>query len=186
MNKNKNRDSESKARTSILNVLSDGKWHQTKDLKVETHVSSKTLYKNLKTLEKFIEKRIDKNGKYPYPVYYRANPALMSIFYQVDMTNLMWKTTVAVFLESKDPLLALDFVNETTKITILTAFSNFKKRNIDVSDPEIVRLFLRAFVWETYETITWNFTKAYLKIMDEIDLEKLAKNLKAVGSHGSS
>ncbi|MEM3699706.1 MAG: winged helix-turn-helix domain-containing protein [Candidatus Bathyarchaeia archaeon] len=70
-----------KAQTSekqILEILSDGKWHRYQELLAKTKLSTATLSKHLKRLEKgLIEKRLDlESGEYPYPVYYRLKPDL--------------------------------------------------------------------------------------------------------------
>lgn len=68
-----------KAQTSekqILEILSDGEWHRYQEIQKITRLSTATLSKHLKRLEKsLIEKRLDlETGTYPYPVYYRLRP----------------------------------------------------------------------------------------------------------------
>jgi len=62
-----------KSEKAILEVLKDGKWHRHQEIKEKTRLSTATLSKTLKRLEKgLIEKKIDlESGEYPYPVYYR-------------------------------------------------------------------------------------------------------------------
>lgn len=58
---------------AILKVLSDGEWHRYQELREQTSLSTATLSKHLKKLEKgLVEKKLDlESGEYPYPVYYR-------------------------------------------------------------------------------------------------------------------
>lgn len=178
MNTNENIDRERKARNKIFMVLSDGKPHRIKELK--TVVSSRTLYgeKFLKTFEGFIERREDKeSGEYPYPVYYRANPTLMSVFTQSNKIGLAWKKIEKQFLETKNFVSALEQINEETNRYMLIALSNFKRQNIDVTDPKIVRLFLDAFVWQGYEILTWRLIVRSMKFINDIDLEKNMKDM---------
>ena len=63
---------------AFLRVMLDGKWHQTKDLKVNTHISPRTLYKILKKFKPFIERKEDKTT-YPPLVYYRINDFLREL-----------------------------------------------------------------------------------------------------------
>jgi len=62
----------------ILNVLSDGKWHRHQEIQQATKLSTATLSKHLKRLEKgLVEKKLDlESGQYPYPVYYRIRQTI--------------------------------------------------------------------------------------------------------------
>jgi DNA-binding transcriptional ArsR family regulator len=72
---------------SVLRYLGDNKWHRYQELLEKTKLSSATLSKHLKTLEKgVVEKKIDaESGLYPYPVSYRLREK-----YQIfgDLLNL--------------------------------------------------------------------------------------------------
>lgn len=66
-----------KAETKILNVLMDAKPHRYKEIVEKTGLSSATVSKHLKKLEKrgWVKKEIDLKSKiYPYPVLYTLNP----------------------------------------------------------------------------------------------------------------
>jgi DNA-binding transcriptional ArsR family regulator len=58
---------------TIMKTLMDGQWHRYQELQAKTGLSSATLSKHLKELEKGVaEKKILlESGKYPYPVVYR-------------------------------------------------------------------------------------------------------------------
>jgi DNA-binding HxlR family transcriptional regulator len=72
----------------ILRCLSDNQWHQYRELLEETKLSSATLSKHLKSLERgVVEKKIEiQSGIYPYPVSYRLREK-----YQIfnDLLNLL-------------------------------------------------------------------------------------------------
>jgi hypothetical protein len=71
----------------ILRYLGDNKWHRYQELLEKTELSSATLSKHLKVLEKgVVEKKMEtEGGVYPYPVSYR-----MRENYQIfdDLLNL--------------------------------------------------------------------------------------------------
>jgi len=75
----------SRARTAvqaIMKILRDGEWHRYKELRGKAGVSSATLSKHLKELEKgVVEKKILlKSGEYPYPVVYRIREQYQTVF----------------------------------------------------------------------------------------------------------
>jgi DNA-binding HxlR family transcriptional regulator len=75
----------SKARTAvqaIMKILRDGEWHRYKELRGKAGLSSATLSKHLKELEKgVVEKKILlKSGEYPYPVVYRIREQYQAVF----------------------------------------------------------------------------------------------------------
>ena len=61
------------ASQAIVQLLMDGEWHRYQELREQSGMSSATLSKHLKELEKgIVEKDIRLNtGEYPYPVFYR-------------------------------------------------------------------------------------------------------------------
>jgi DNA-binding HxlR family transcriptional regulator len=74
-----------KARTAvqvITKILRDGEWHRYHELRDKTGLSSATLSKHLKELERgVVEKKILlKSGEYPYPVFYRIRERYQTVF----------------------------------------------------------------------------------------------------------
>jgi len=69
------------AKTAVLKVLADNKWHRFGKIVEATKISAATVSKYLKEFEKkglkgqkgkLVEKRVDvESGEYPYPAYYR-------------------------------------------------------------------------------------------------------------------
>jgi hypothetical protein len=177
MSRDENMEKALEARTSILEVLSDGEWHQTKDLKVETKVSSRTLYKHLKELEAFIERREETESGFPKPpVYYRASSTLLALMAESIIIEGTTKGVMADLLNTKDLSSILCLVNKLTNSKILSVLSAIKKQSREVTDPELTFL-LRSFVWKNYEYLTLGLAKASMKIIDDIDLEQVSKEL---------
>jgi hypothetical protein len=178
MSRDENMEKALEARTSILKVLSDGQWHQTKDLKVETKVSSRTLYKHLKELEVFIERREEKESGFPKPpVYYRASPTLLSLIGESLIIEGTTKGIMADLLNTKDLSSVLWVINEFSNGKILSILSAIKKQSREVTDPELTFL-LRSFVWKSYEYLTLGLVKTSMKIIDDLDLEQVSKELR--------
>jgi DNA-binding HxlR family transcriptional regulator len=74
-----------KARTAVqavVKILKDGEWHRYQELRQKAGLSSATLSKHLKELEKgVVEKKIQlKSGEYPYPVFYRIKEQYQTFF----------------------------------------------------------------------------------------------------------
>jgi len=74
-----------KARTAaeaLTKILRDGEWHRYQELRQKTELSSATLSKHLKELERgVVEKKIQlKSGEYPYPVVYRIKEQYLIFF----------------------------------------------------------------------------------------------------------
>lgn len=177
MTKDENMEKALEARASILNVLSDGQWHQTKDLKVETKVSSRTLYKHLRELEAFIERREEKESGFPKPpVYYRASPTLLSLMAESLFIEDTTKGLMADLLNTKDLSSVLWVVNRLSSAKILSVLSAVKKQSRKIPDPEL-RFLLRSFVWKNYEYLTLGLAKTSMKIIDDIDLEQISKEI---------
>ena len=144
---------------SILEVLFDGEWHRVEDLKVETHVSPRSLYKNLNRLEgHLIEKKKEKTT-YPNPTYYRASPTLRSLMVEsflIDITN------------NKDIQSALKLTNDLVNAKVKSVLSTIKKNN--VTDSEAILFLLRSFVLPFQEILTTGIIKASLPIINDLDL----------------
>jgi DNA-binding HxlR family transcriptional regulator len=69
------------AKDKILKVVNDGDWHRYSELTEKTKLSTATLSKHLKELERgIVERCIDvESGDYPPPVFYRIKPAYIEI-----------------------------------------------------------------------------------------------------------
>ena len=105
----------------ILNVLSDGKWHRYQEIKEATKLSTATLSKHLKRLEKgLVEKRIDlQSGEYPYPVYYRLKENVSSNLHKPWRTFLYEQITKQPEFWLKQPETFMEFLNQMVGLQIL-------------------------------------------------------------------
>jgi DNA-binding HxlR family transcriptional regulator len=73
----------------IFDALSDGQWHQRKELKNATELYSHTLDKHLRAMvenDLVIRKKDTQIRKYPIPTLYKASQELMD-FFQSEMDN---------------------------------------------------------------------------------------------------
>jgi DNA-binding Lrp family transcriptional regulator len=105
----------------ILNVLSNGKWHRYQEIQQATKLSTATLSKHLKRLEKgIVEKRIDlQSGEYPYPVYYRLKENLSSNLHEPWRTFLFEQITKQPEFWLKQPETFMEFLNQMVGLQIL-------------------------------------------------------------------
>ncbi|MGD0029480.1 MAG: winged helix-turn-helix domain-containing protein [Candidatus Bathyarchaeia archaeon] len=166
-------------RWKILHVIRDGEWHQYKDIKKETDLSPPILAKHLKELRRFIEKKEGEEDN--RETYYKANSALMSAFFQMDLTNAEWEDIEEQFLKSKDLSFALEQLNTATNLNIIMALTNIKSKNFDIGNPEVVQLFFETFVFSPYEILVSKLVEASKKIIDDIDLNQVMKEFKTKG-----
>ncbi|MBS7637038.1 hypothetical protein KEJ37_06905 [Candidatus Bathyarchaeota archaeon] len=110
-----------KAQTSekqILQVLSDGKWHRYQEIKEAVKLSTATISKVLKRLERgLIEKKLDlETREYPHPVYYRLKP-------DVPTENIrMWREFLAEVIKRKsvkEPERYIELLNQLVGLQVL-------------------------------------------------------------------
>jgi DNA-binding HxlR family transcriptional regulator len=142
-----------KARWTFLTAMLNKDWVQTKDLKVYTHISPRTLYKILKDLKPFIERKEDKTT-YPASVYYRLNGLIKEyLVTKLGMEKIVWKEIEEQFLKTKDVNLAINQVNAVVDCFLAMIIDGIKGDKWDMSREE-AHVFLDMFVWESYETLT--------------------------------
>jgi len=162
-------------RWKILNVLRDGGWHQYKEIKEETDLSPPILAKHFKELRRLIEKKEGEEDN--RETYYKANPALMSAFFQMDLTSAEWEDIEEQFLKSKDLSFALEQLNMTSNLNIIMALANIKSKNFDIGNLEAVQLFFETFVFSPYEILVSRLVNASRKVIDDIDLNQVMKEV---------
>jgi len=148
--------------------------HQNKELKEKTKLSSRTLAKHLRQLErqKLINRiEDDESGKYPRPVYYRAIPELVTASHAGIMIEEASQHIEPALRESKDPLMLLDGIHAANSGFIAGILSQLKGwDNIFEYDWDWR---LELFVWHPYRVFTYNLVVATKKIINEIDIQKL-------------
>jgi DNA-binding transcriptional ArsR family regulator len=74
-------DQSAEATKAIMEILIDGEWYRYQEIKAKSGLSSATLSKHLKELERgIVEKEMRlKSGEYPYPVLYRLKAPYQKI-----------------------------------------------------------------------------------------------------------
>jgi len=177
MTRNENMKKRLTARAKILEVLRDGQWHYTKDLKVYTKVSPRTLYKNLNELGAYIERKEDKTT-YPHRVYYRASPTLLALMIKSKEIEAAMKTIMTELSNTGDLAPALEFINILNTSNILDVLEIIKKSNLKFSDIKQISFLMRSFVLTPFEHFMAGLVKATIRIIDDIDFEQVKKDLK--------
>jgi DNA-binding HxlR family transcriptional regulator len=111
------------SKRTILASLQTGDWFRYQNLQKQTGVSSATLSKHLKELEKgIIEKKIDmESGKYPYPVYYRIKPEIIT-----KLTKIR-KKAEELFAKSKQSRNSLHWLNFNTGLLLISLLKEYIK-----------------------------------------------------------
>jgi DNA-binding HxlR family transcriptional regulator len=149
----------------ILMALIDGQWHRIMDLKKETKLSPRTLYKHLNELEKelhWIERKEDtESGEYPHPVLYKANPTTIKHTKFVMSIHEYAEKIETKLKETRDPSLMLDdfhMLNKLTFTLILMAIQSNKYMTWKQID-----YMTRLFLFSPYEIYTQNLITAITK-----------------------
>jgi len=105
-----------RAKEKILSVLKNGELLRYKEIQERTGLSTATLTKHLKELEKGIIERYEdlETKEYPTPVYYKFNPymlwekkSLEAIFVPLKEENFEEKKSVSSFVEYLDVQMGL-------------------------------------------------------------------------------
>jgi len=163
-------DKSNKALLSIIKAVSK-KEKRPKDIKKETGLNDPTLAKYLKPLVKMklISRKVDQSGKYPPPVYYKAEPELLTwIDAQVSMDNFS-EQIEEVLLETKNPLAVLKLINLECQGVL--EFIIFKLKQEKNTPDHKLEFLLDLFVWEPYRVHTWKLIEATKKHIDELPLK---------------
>jgi len=112
------------AKKTILNVLNNGEWYRYGELKKKTKLSTATLSKHLKELEKgTVEKKIDlQSGEYPYPVYYRLKEALSRKLMDEEWRNCLLRIMeedVDFWIKKEMLAYYIQFVNQMLSLQVV-------------------------------------------------------------------
>lgn len=166
-----------KNRKTMIAALIDKQWHRYKEIKEKTKLSNPTLSKHLKELKPLLEKKTDKTT-YPPLVYYKINEIFALELARSLTIEVCWKEIGEKFLKTKDLSSTLDDINAITNQFLVNTIFAIKYNKKLREDPEVTHLYLEMVVWESYKTLTWNLIDATRKIVDDIDFEQLAKNVK--------
>jgi DNA-binding transcriptional ArsR family regulator len=164
-------------RLKVIGVLSDGQQHQFGEILEKTKLSRPILTIHLKELLRkgLVEKK--EGEKDSRTTFYKATPTLMSGVYQTMLTAASCSDIKREFSKTRDLSKALEMVDGSSDMNLLTAFANFKTQNLDFSDRDVVRSYLDIFVWEPYKILTWNLVETSREFINDIDLEKTMRDL---------
>jgi predicted transcriptional regulator len=163
------------ARQAIYNVLSDGQWHRTMELKKTTQLSSRTLAKHLENLMtlKLIERKEDTtSGEYPIPVFYKAIDQFLHDFLMPNKMRQLFKDKVSEMLEeTNDPLIVLEMIQQFAQVDFIRILEEIKN-NKKMSGEELVYLY-DAFLLGNFQSFSLALTVATYKMIDKIDINKM-------------
>jgi hypothetical protein len=118
-----------KAKEKILKVLNDGKYHRYKEIQEQTKLSTATLTKHLRELEKGIVERFEDQTtkEYPHPVSYRLKSNIgiewqKTIFNHADQINLASKKSNGIYIFIK-------YINTQLELQILANLRDYFDKN---------------------------------------------------------
>jgi DNA-binding HxlR family transcriptional regulator len=168
----------------IDEALHDGKWHRILDLQGTSHgkhkLSTKTLYKQLRELEKSkIIQRKEGKEKGKYAVYYRVCPELQLYLKFSGVADGLADTMVKPIREGADPLVALESINNYVELCILTFIYYSQKDKEQVSKDILssyLKLWIEEVLWRPYRKFTQTLMEETLKVIDNIDIAEIATN----------
>lgn len=162
----------------ILMALIDGQWHRIMELKEETKLSPRTLYKHLNELEKelhWIERKENtESGEYPHPVLYKATRStisyatyVQSVIYNADEMETRLK-------EAKDPLQILNDFHKLNEYYFTCSLLEIQKRK-HMTQKQLDGM-TNFFLLSPYETYIKNLITAFAKAVQfgaQFDINKL-------------
>ena len=177
-----------KARTAvqtITRILKDGEWHRYQELREKTGLSSATLSKHLKELEKaVVEKKIQlKSGEYPYPVVYRIKKpyqGLFKIFSIPDARALGKKTRTSKKELTKATQKYLDLANQALSLSVNAALSTYAVERNFLAYQQLVDCSLTSYneAVSTIQKVIDEFDEANRKFLAPVDgLNRISKEL---------
>lgn len=156
-----------KAATSekkILEALVDGGWHRYREIKQQTELSSATISKHLKRLEKgIIERKLDlESGEYPYPVYYRIKTDVLRNEFQKHLWKLVKEGADFWIKDQKQLAYYMQYSNTMLTLQIIGSLKDY----FDTKKEEEFNQTIEYFVVSTFRDLIQNM---------KVKLEELAK-----------
>lgn len=141
------------------------------ELKERTKLSSRTLAKHLDKMTHLqsIEKKIDvESGNYPYPVYYKAEPELVTYIKANISRQEIANQLEPALNESKDPLVLLDAIHEISQAYFIELLTRIQE-NKNITNEEI-NFFGECFLWTNYKQYTSKLIEASRKITGDVNI----------------
>lgn len=164
-------------RKNILKVLIDNDWHEYKEIRDRAKISNVTLSEHLRQLKPLLKRKEDKIT-YPHRVSYKINKWFAMELARGLTIGLAWKEIEERFLKTKDFWVALEQINAINNVFLLTVLGGLKENKDLRGDPEIIHLLLETFVWESFESLTWNLMEASEKVIDKVDFEAISERMR--------
>lgn len=162
------------SREAILKVLSDGEWHQYKELKEKAELSNVTLSRHLKKLKKaLLKKEGEKDSRI---VYYKMKNSYLIFMAILDTAQELWQRFRKTLVTTKNPLLALKEINTFNNISTLGILKILKETTD--TDQETLN-FLMQLNQLASRFLTYSLIKESMKILDEVDIDQLVKSASA-------
>ncbi|MEM3378682.1 MAG: winged helix-turn-helix transcriptional regulator [Candidatus Bathyarchaeia archaeon] len=162
------------ARQKILALLRDGEWHRYSELKQKTALSTATLSKHLKELERgIIERQIDITSKeYPPPVSYRLKLDVLNLnrfTYEALMIPVKRFETIDLS-EPKDGAsrvaLLMEYVNLQTALGIFNGFRNYFENKDETQLQQSIDFYLSYYYRDVVDRLREKLDDAAAKGVD--------------------
>jgi hypothetical protein len=163
------------AQKSIFKALSDGQWHQKKELLSTTKLNFRTLDKHLTTMTKnqLIERDDKKiiNGK--HAILYKAESHTLS-YIELSKLDEQFSNNIDTILEEtkNNPLIILDMIHQLNQLAFLIILEKIQK-NKETTTWEDVEYLEDIYMEIHYQILTRMLMKATIKIIDKIDIEQI-------------
>lgn len=127
----KQENDQRKATQKIIQVLNDQKWHRYKELEAGTGLSTATLSKHLKELEKgIVERHVDaESAEYPPPVCYRLRQENNPAFWNPTNPEILTKRSKYITEYGQLDNYWREFIAETTLNIMWLLQTHFIYRN---------------------------------------------------------
>ena len=166
-------DQAKESKETILKVLTDREWHRYNEIVENTKLSTATVSKHLKELEKsLVEKRVDiDTGEYPYPTYYRWRPTLPLID-----DGLQQRLNDYLKDYSKSPRLYINFMNQIIGVFILEGIETYLTKG---GPDNFFDEYLENYIMGRYRQYLFNLKDSFnesIKKGNRVELIKILEN----------
>ncbi len=167
-----NMERQQEATLKFFKVLADGKEHRIKDFTLN-QISLQGFYNILKRFNPLIDKiEVAKSGKGRAPVYYKANPLIVDMMFQLEYLEGSWICVKNYFLKTKDFSKAIEMINDLTNTNLMITLSFIQEGHFIITDPDTLNGILEVFVQSTYKYLIDNLVDFLIKtkIIDNINI----------------
>jgi hypothetical protein len=147
------------------------------ELKEKTKLSSRTLDKHLdKMIDlQIIERKKDaESGNYPYPVYFKARPELVTYIKATTSRQELADGLEPALLETRDPLRILELIHAGSQVYFIELLTRIQQ-NRNITNEEIY-FFGECFLWTNYKQYMSKLIEASRKIIDDVNIKQCLIN----------